>query len=149
MGDMFNSRRNGGRVLAIVVSQIAIAPFVIASRFLPGDYYLLIGVCYCIGSILITIMYGPVLATIQELSQVRLRATTVALLMIGLNIFGASLGSVLAAWLTGFLHSYTWGIFITAQAGLLSIPFFLLAYRRYETDLARLGNLHLGEQKIL
>ncbi len=149
MGDMFNKRRNGGRVLAIVVSQIAIAPFVIASRFLPGDYYLLIGVCYCIGSILITIMYGPVLATVQELSQVRLRATTVALLMIGLNIFGASLGSVLAAWLTGVLHSYTWGIFITAQAGLLSIPLFLLADRRYETDLARLGNLHLGEQKIL
>ena len=146
LGDMFNKRRNGGRVLAIVVSQIAIAPFVIASRFLPGDYYLLIGVCYCIGSILITIMYGPVLATVQELSPVRLRATTVALLMIGLNIFGASLGSVLAAWLTGFLHSFTWGIFITAQAGLLSVPLFLLAYRRYETDLARLTNLQPREK---
>ena len=149
MGDIFNQRRNGGRLLAIVVSQIAIAPFVIAYRFLPGDYYLPLGVCYCIGSILITIMYGPVLATIQELSPVRLRATTVALLMIGLNIFGASLGSVLAAWLAGVFHSFTWGIFITAQAGLLSVPFFLLAYRRYEADLARLGNLQLGEKKRL
>lgn len=75
------------------------------------------------------------------MSPIRLRATTIALLMIGLNIFGASLGSVIAAWLTGWLHSYTWGIFITAQAGLLSIPLFLLAYRRYETDLARIANL--------
>jgi len=148
MGDMFNKRRSGGRLLAIVVSQIAIAPFVIAYRFLPGDYFLLLGVCYGMGSILITIMYGPVLATIQELSPVRFRSTTVALLMIGLNIFGASLGSVLAAWLAGFLHSFTWGIFITAQASLLSSPFFLLAYRRYETDLARLSNLQLGEQKV-
>ena len=146
MGDRFNRRRNGGRLLAIVVSQLAIAPFAITNRFLPGDYYIGLGVCYCIGSIMVTIMYGPVLATVQELSPIRLRATTVALLMIGLNIFGASLGSVMAAWLTGWLHSYTWGIFITAQAGLFSIPLFLLAYRRYETDLARLANLQLGEE---
>lgn len=146
LGDMFNRRRNGGRLLAIVVSQLAIAPFAITNRFLPGDYYIGLGVCYCIGSIMVTIMYGPVLATVQELSPIRLRATTVALLMIGLNIFGASLGSVMAAWLTGWLHSYTWGIFITAQAGLFSIPLFLLAYRRYETDLARLANLQLGEE---
>ncbi len=146
LGDMFNRRRNGGRLLAIVVSQLAIAPFAITNRFLPGNYYIGLGVCYCIGSIMVTIMYGPVLATVQELSPIRLRATTVALLMIGLNIFGASLGSVMAAWLTGWLHSYTWGIFITAQVGLLSIPLFLLAYRRYETDLARLANLQLGEE---
>ena len=141
LGDMFNRRRNGGRLLAIVISQLAIAPFAITNRFLPGDYTIGLGVCYCISSIMVTIMYGPVLATVQELSPIRLRATTIALLMIGLNIFGASLGSVIAAWLTGWLHSYTWGIFITAQAGLFSIPLFLLAYRRYETDLARLANL--------
>ena len=138
LGDMFNARRSGGRVLAIVVSQLAIAPFAIAARFLPGENYVGLGMCYCIGCVLITIMYGPVLATVQELSSIRLRATTVALLMIGLNIFGASLGSIIAALLTGYLESYTWGIFITAQAGLLSIPVFLLAVRRYETDLARI-----------
>jgi len=141
LGDRFNRRRNGGRLLAIVVSQLAIAPFAITSRFLPGDYYIGMGVCYCIGSIMVTIMYGPVLATVQELSPIRLRATTIALLMIGLNIFGASLGSVIAALLKDWLHSFTWGIFITVQVGLLSIPLFLLAYRRYETDLARLANL--------
>ena len=141
LGDMLNNRRSGGRVLAIVLSQIVIAPFAIAYRFLPSEHFIGLGVCYAIGAVLVTIMYGPVLATVQELSPVRLRATTIALLMIGLNIFGASLGSVIAAWLTGVLHSYTWGIFITAQVSLLSIPLFLSAYRRYETDLARLANL--------
>jgi len=146
LGDIFNRRRSGGRVLAIVVSQMAIAPFAIAARFLPGENYVGLGVCYCIGCILVTIMYGPVLATVQELSPVRLRATTVALLMIGLNIFGASLGSIIAALLTGYLKSYTWGIFITAQAGLLSIPFFILGFRRYQTDLTRLTNFQRGEK---
>ncbi len=141
LGDLLNRRSNGGRVLAIVVAQIAIAPFAIVYRFLPGDYLFGLGACNCIAAIMVTIMYGPVLATVQELSPIRLRATTIALLMIGLNIFGASLGSVIAAWLTGYLSSFTWGILITAQAGLLSIPLFLLAYRRYETDLARLANL--------
>ena len=141
LGDLLNRHRNGGRVLAIVVAQIAIAPFAIAYRFLPGDYLIALGAFNCIAAIMVTIMYGPVLATVQELSPIRLRATTIALLMLGLNIFGASLGSVIAAWLTGFLNSFTWGILITAQAGLLSIPLFLLAYRRYESDLARLADL--------
>jgi hypothetical protein len=74
---------------------------------------------------------------VQELTAVRLRATMVALLLIGLNILGASLGAVIAAWLVGQLGSFTLGIFITAQASLLSIPLFLWAYRRYETDLSR------------
>ena len=82
-------------------------------------------------------MYGPVLATVQELTPVRLRATMVAFLLVGLNILGASLGSVIAAWLAGQLHSYTWGIFQTAQASLLAIPLFLIALRRYETDRVR------------
>lgn len=141
LGDLLNKHRNGGRVLAIVVAQIAIAPFAIAYRFLPGDNLIALGACNCIAAIMVTIMYGPVLATVQELSPIRLRATTIALLMIGLNIFGASLGSVIAAWLTGYWSSFTWGILITAQAGLLSIPLFLLAYRRYESDLARLADL--------
>ncbi len=135
LGDIFNRRRSGGRLLAMVVSQLVIAPFGIAFRFLPGDYYLGLAVCCFFGSILVTFMYGPVFATVQELSPIRLRATTIALLLIGLNVLGASLGAVIAAWLAGALQNYTWGIFITTQAGLVSIPLFIMAYRRYEADL--------------
>lgn len=140
LGDKLRKRHCGGRLLALIGIQLAITPFAIAFRFLPGNYYLGLALCYVFGSMSVTYMYGPVLATVQELSPVRLRATMVALLLIGLNITGASLGAVMAAWLTGALRSYTWGIFITTQAGLLSIPFFLLAYRRYAVDLAQLVN---------
>jgi MFS family permease len=137
LGDRLNRHRPGGRLLALVLLQLAICPFAIAFRLLPGDLRPALFTCCVLASILVTFMYGPVLATVQELTAVRLRATMVALLLIGLNILGASLGSVIAAWLVGQLQSYTWGIFITAQASLLSIPLFLQAYRRYETDLAR------------
>jgi len=137
LGDRLHRRWSGGRLLALIVIQMAIIPFTVAYRFIPGDFRAALWVCCLVGSIQITFMYGPVLATIQELTPVRQRATMVALLMMGLNILGASLGSVIAAWLTGRLHSYTWGIFITAQASLVAIPFFVVAIRRYRTDLAR------------
>jgi MFS transporter, Spinster family, sphingosine-1-phosphate transporter len=141
LGDFFNRYRSGGRLLAVVASQLVIAPFAIAFRFLPGDSYFLLALCGLLSFILVTIWYGPVLATVQELSPVRLRATTVAILLIGLNILGASLGAVIATVLSGALKSYTWGIFLAAQASLIAIPLFILAYRRYETDLARVTSI--------
>jgi MFS family permease len=137
LGDRLNQHRPGGRLLALVVLQLAICPFAIAFRLLPGDLRPALFACCVLATVLVTFMYGPVLATVQELTPVRLRATMVALLLIGLNILGASLGAVIAAWLVEILRSYTWGIFITAQVGLLSIPVFLLAYRRYESDHVR------------
>ncbi len=141
LGDFFNRYRSGGRLLAVVASQLLIAPFAIAFRFLPGDSYFLLALCGCISFILVTIWYGPVLATVQELTPVRFRATTVAILLIGLNILGASLGAVIAALLSNGLKSYTLGIFLAAQASLIAIPLFIFAYRRYETDLARVTSI--------
>ena len=137
LGDRLNARWCGGRLLALIIVQIAIVPFAVAYRFLPADARVVMAMCCVVGSMQITFMYGPVLATVQELTPSRQRATMVALLMMGLNILGASLGAVIAAWLAGRLHSYTWGIFITAQASLVAIPFFIVAFRRYRTDLAR------------
>jgi len=140
LGDRFRKRWVGGRPLALFCLQLVLVPFTITYRLLPANSPLfpaLLPVCCVMGSMLITIMYGPVYATVQELSPVGIRATMIAVLLIGLNIFGASLGSVLAAALSQRL-GYTWGIFVTAQASLLALPLLLLAARRYATDLARL-----------
>jgi len=51
---------------------------------------------------------------------------------------------VIAAKLTGILHSYTWGIFITSQASLVAIPVFLLALRYYRTPTVRLDVMFEG-----
>jgi MFS family permease len=138
LGDRFNARRAGGRLMALVAIQLAVLPFALSYRFLPGEHRILLAVSLFFASILVTCMYGPVLATVQELTPVRARATMVAFLLIGLNIAGASLGAVVAAKLYPVFHSFTWAIFITSQAGLISIPLLLVAHRRYRTDLARI-----------
>ena len=140
LGDRLQRSRRGGRLLALILIQASLIPFAVAFRFLPGDpaFRPVLAVCCVIASMMITYMYGPVLATVQELTPPHLRATMVAFLLIGLNILGALLGSVIAAWLAGLLHSYTWGIFITAQGSLVAIPVFLLALRYYRTPTVRL-----------
>jgi MFS family permease len=135
LGDRLNRHHAGGRLLALVALLLAVAPFGIAYRLLPGDQRPALFVCCVFASMLVTFMYGPVLATVQELTPVRQRATMIALLLIGLNILGASLGAVIAAWLVGHWQSYTWGIFITAQASLLSIPLFLWARKHFANAL--------------
>ena len=103
--------------------QLAIVPFGIAVRFLRPDS-ILFPLSYLVSCIYITMMYGPVYASVQELTPLRLRSTMIAFMIIWLNILGASLGAVIAARLTKSMGSYTWGIFLTAQLGLVAIPLF-------------------------
>jgi MFS transporter, Spinster family, sphingosine-1-phosphate transporter len=137
LGDLFHRRTSGGRLLALVCLQLVIAPAGILFRFGPANSIAFPLSCL-MASIYVTMMYGPVLATVQELTPPRIRSTMLAFLIIWLNVLGASLGAVIAARLTKHLGSYTWGIFLTAQLGLIAVPLFLLAARRYETDRKRL-----------
>jgi MFS family permease len=145
LGDLFHRRWRGGRLLAVVCVQLAIAPFVVLFRFVPADSWLF-PVSYLIACISVTMMYGPVLATVQELTPVRMRATMIAILLIGLNVFGVSLGAVIVPLVSAYLESYTWGIFLVSQLALLAIPLFLLAAPRFQTDQA---SLQLRETEII
>ena len=133
LGDLFHRRFRGGRLIALIVMQMSVAPFCILFRFVDPDS-ILFPVAYFVGSIFVTMMYGPVFATVQELTPVRIRATMIAFLLICLNILGASLGALIAARLTKYLGSYTWGIFYTSQISLLAIPMFFFAARRFRIE---------------
>ena len=142
LGDLFHKRWSGGRLLALVVIQAVISPFGIAFRLLPPDSFMFL-VCGLLSPILVTMIYGPIYASVQELTPIRVRATMIAVLIVGLMLLGASFGGPLAAFLAerlaaaGFAQPLTGGIFIAGQVGLLAIPLLLLAARRYSHDLAR------------
>jgi MFS family permease len=145
LGDLFHRHFLSGRLLALVCVQLAVTPFGIVFRFAnPESLWFPVG--WFVSSIFVTMMYGPVLATVQELTPVRMRATMIAFLLICLNILGASLGALLAAQLTRYLGSYTWGIFLTSLISLIAIPTFLLAARRFPADQARA--LHLEQKAV-
>ena len=71
LGDRLRRRTRGGRLLALVILQATIFPFSVAYRFLPSHLLPLLAVCCVVGTLQITFMYGPVLATIHELTPVR------------------------------------------------------------------------------
>jgi MFS family permease len=137
LGDVLHRRWAGGRLMAVVCLQLFIAPFGIAFRFVaPNSAFF--ALCCFVSSIYVTMMYGPVYATVQELSPLRIRSTMIAFLIIWLNILGVSLGAVITATLSDYLGSYTWGMLLTAQIGVAAVPLFVLAARRFEADRQRM-----------
>ena len=128
-----------------MIIQSTIIPFSIVYRFLPPHWLSLMAVCCTIGTLQITFMYGPVLATIHDLTPVRLRATMTALLLIGLNIFGASLGAAVAALLTEVTGSFTWGTSSQRKPPCLRFPFSLwLSAATHPTWNASHANRRIG-----
>jgi MFS family permease len=136
LGDWCSQHWQGGRLLAIVGVVVLLTPFTILYRLLPASSPLFPVAC-CLGSILITLGYGPVLGTVQDLTPPRVRATTVALTLLGQNLLGSSLGVLVAALLREPLGGLTWSLLVTGQAGLLALPLYLLAVRWYPKDPAR------------
>jgi MFS family permease len=146
LGDAFHRHWSGGRLVALVVIQVVISPFGIAFRLLSPDSFMF-PVCGLVSAMLVTMIYGPIYASVQELTPLSIRSTMIAVLIVGLMLMGASLGGPLAAFLAerlmaaGYAQPLTGGIFITGQIGLLAIPLLLLAARRYSRDVARVHGM--------
>lgn len=142
LGDRFRRHWPGGRLIALVVIQLIVSPFGIAFRLIPPSSFMF-PVCCVVSAVLVTMIYGPLYATVQELTPLRIRSTMIAVLIVGLMLLGASLGAPLAARLAewfagaGFKQPLTAGIFVTGQIGLLAVPLLLIAARRYSIDLAK------------
>jgi MFS family permease len=83
-----------------------------------------------------TTWYGPVFATVQDLTPARIRSTAVAFLLLALNLLGTGLGPLVAG-LIGDAVSLWRGLLICACIGMTAIIPAFLAARRYETDLTR------------
>ena len=81
---------------------------------------------------LVTMLYGPIYASVQELTPLRIRSSMIAVLIVGLMLLGASLGGPLA-WLLAekfdssrvhaaadgghFRHRANWSFSDSAAAG--------------------------------
>jgi len=134
LGDRFRRHWIGGRLIALVVIQLIVSPFGIAFRLISPTSFMFPVSC-AISAILVTMIYGPLYASVQELTPLRIRSTMIAVLIVGLMLLGASLGAPLAARLAesfeaaGFKQPLTAGIFVTGQIGLLAVPLLLVAER--------------------
>jgi MFS family permease len=140
-GDWFQRHRPNGRLLFLALGQLVLCPAVLAFRMLPADsawFY----VAAAANAVQVTFFYGPLFASVQELSPAGVRSTMIAVLIFGHNLLGYAPGSFVAGKLSGGLagrvaEPISWGLFITGLAGLLAVPLFLLAAWRAPADAAR------------
>jgi MFS family permease len=144
LGDWFRRRWHAGRLMFLVCGQLLLYPVALNFRWLPADSPWFPVTCF-VGAMLMTYFYGSLFATVQDLVPVSVRSTMIAVLIFSVNLLGIAPGSFVAGRLCDSLegqvaYPMSWGLFLTGLAGLLAVPCFALAARRYSIDLARLAN---------
>jgi MFS family permease len=143
ISDWFHERWRGGRLLSLVFMQITLMPFLLAFRFIPSDSPMFY-VCALVDGMYKMMIFGPCVATAQDLVPIRVRSTVVACIIFCQNFLGAALGAfavgvtcdIFVMW--GFDEPYTWGLFSISVIGFLSIPMFWYGSRCYQRDLERM-----------
>lgn len=133
--DRCQRRWSGGRVWSMVITVLACAPFGVGFLLLPaGSPLFYTG--WFVSAMGTTLWYGPLFAVAQDLAPTRLRSTSIAFLILAINVFGVGLGP----WITGVIgdaRSLTAGLLASLAVGSLSTVPFALAARRYDGDRAR------------
>jgi len=140
LSDMFHRWRENGRIIFLVIMQVALLPFALAFRFAEsGSVFFYF--CGVIGAMAITMQYGPAFASVQDLVPPGVRSTIVAVLIFGHNFFGVGPGAFLTGYLADTFEAWgwddpvTWSTFIIGATGVLAIPCFAVAALRFQHDL--------------
>ena len=138
--DWCEQRWAGGRMGSMAVVVAALLPFnLLFLTLAPGT--LLFHVSWFLSVVSATAWYGPLFATAQDLVPARVRSTSIAFLMLVINVLGVGLGP----WVTGLVgdrSSLTRGLLVAAVVGGLAVVPFAVGARRYAAD--RAGALEAG-----
>ncbi len=137
VSDWFQRRWVGGRMWFLVANVLCFMPFTLLFYTLSTETpFYLFYVCWFFSSLGSTMWYGPVFATVQDLTPARIRSTAVAFLLLALNLLGTGLGPLVSGAI-GDRESLWRGLLICACIGFTAAIPAWLAARRYGTDLAR------------
>jgi MFS family permease len=133
--DVCQRRWRAGRLWSLVIMTVACTPvgvtFYLVAPGTPQFY-----ACWFVASAATTAYFGPLFAVVQEVSPVRIRSTTVAFALLGMNLLGVGPGP----WITGLIgdaSSLTRGLLVSLAVAFSSIVPFAIAAGRYDRDVAR------------
>jgi MFS transporter, Spinster family, sphingosine-1-phosphate transporter len=135
--DWCERRWRGGRIWSMVVMVLALLPFALLFLFVPPNTPVFFA-CWFLTAMGSTTWYGPLFATTQEFAPPGIRSTTVAFLMLVINVLGVGLGP----WITGLIGdrvSLTRGILVSLIVGACSVVPLAIAARRCERDKERVN----------
>ena len=87
----------------LVISYLLLTPLTISYRFISPDTNFFYLTLFFV-SFNVTFFYGPVFASVQELTPVKVRSTMVAVWILGVNIIGMGVGSFFTGYLLSLIH---------------------------------------------
>ena len=97
VSDWFHRRWVGGRMWFLVAKGLCFMPFTLLFYSLSTETpFYLFYVCWFFSSLGSTTWYGPVFATVQDLTPARIRSTAVAFLLLVINLLGTGLGPLVS-----------------------------------------------------
>ena len=143
IADWCHKRWAGGRLIFLAWMEVIIIPVTLSSRFIPPDTFIFYAFAF-LGGMSAMMMMGPIFACVQDLVPIRIRSTSVGMLILGHNLLGTAPGNFVVGWLSdvldnaGWAEPLTYGTFLTRLIGLLAIPMFFIAAKHYQPDVDRL-----------
>ncbi len=150
MSDWFHARFKSGRLGFLLITLLFVAPALMSYRFLTPDTTLFYA-CMALTFFYVSFYYGPVFASIQELTPVPHRATMLGFHLLMTNIIGGGVSAGFVGFLSDKLqaagnpHALTISLFCAGLVTLIAVPCLLIAIKHYHTDIEKLHNLDLGE----
>ena len=141
--DWWQARTGQGRPLFLFWVTLLVTPVLIAYRLVePTSVWFWTGIA-CLFLSLGT-LYGPTMATVQELVPPHIRGTVIAFYILVVNVGGVGVGMLLGGVLIDELilrevhEPYTKGLLFMTLLGTLSLPCLYVAGRRFASDRAAL-----------
>lgn len=98
VSDLMQARWSGGRLYFLAIVYLLGVPAGFAFRLMDpasAAFY----PCMFLGSLMVTVGYGPIFACVQDLVPDDVRSTMMAFLIMCMTLFGTSAGNLLVGWL--------------------------------------------------
>ena len=120
LSDKLSYYFKGGVMSFLTISYLILTPLTISYRFVEPDTFIFYFTLFFI-SLNVTFFYGPVFASVQALTPVKIRSTMVAIFILGVNIIGMGVGSFVTGYLVDYVFNnsaapYTYCLLYTSDA---------------------------------
>ena len=139
LSDKLSHYFKGGVMSFLTISYLILTPLTISYRFVEPDTFIFYFTLFFI-SLNVTFFYGPVFASVQALTPVKIRSTMVAIFILGVNIIGMGVGSFVTGYLVDYVFNnsaapYTYSLITIGATGIISIICFYISGYSYKKDI--------------
>lgn len=127
LADRMEARRAGGRLRFLGWAYVVGVPVAYLYRFADPSGAVFAPAMF-VGSVMVTLGYGPLFASLQDLAPARLRSTMTATMILGMTLLGTSAGNLLVGFLAdrfrvaGLAEPITQAVAWTMLPWLIAIP---------------------------